>query len=134
MGTSASSKGPVGGVPMVPPWVPDLGPPQPTPTPPVPPPDEKASNPADGHSQQLPSSQNQPAPEQAPVVAPAMPTVSPLAPPARFGGARLNLGRFASSGGSQDMRRGLGHYVRRGYGGGGSAVRAEVRSRCRTRI
>lgn len=47
----------------------------------------------------------------------------PIAPPRRFGGARLNLSRFASSGDRREMRRALRHYVRKGYGGAGTATR-----------
>jgi len=111
MGTSASSKGPGGGVPMVPPWVPDPVPPN------QPPPEENAAGPADGEGQngQQNPAQNQPGP--------AVPHPSPIAPAARFGGARRSLGSFASGGDSGDLRRGLRHYVRSGYGGGGTAVR-----------
>jgi hypothetical protein len=115
MGTSASSKGPGGGVPMVPPWVPDPVPPN------QPPPEENGAGPADGESQngQQNPAQNQPSLQ----TAPAVPHPSPIAPAARFGGARRSLGSFASGGDSRDMRRGLRHYVRSGYGGGGTAVR-----------
>jgi len=123
MGTSASSKGPGGGVPMVPPWVPDLVPSQP-PLPPNPTPDGGAV-PADGGGQdsgQAPG-QNQTASPQAASAAPPAPGPSPMAPGARFAGARRSLGRFAGSGESSDMRRGIRHYVRSGYGGGGTAVK-----------
>lgn len=58
---------------------------------------------------------------RAPQVAP--PTPAPVAPPARFLGVRRALGDFARSGDSRDMRRSLGHYVRTGYGGSGTATR-----------
>lgn len=45
------------------------------------------------------------------------------APARRFGAARTSLGRFAHSGSPEDMRRGLGHYVRKGYGGAATAAR-----------
>jgi hypothetical protein len=48
---------------------------------------------------------------------------SPIASAGRFGGARLNLGNFARSGNRSDMQRGLRDYVRKGYGGGGTAIR-----------
>jgi len=100
---------------MVPPWVPDPVPPN------QPPPDGNGAGPADDGSQnaQQNPGQNQPSPQ----AAPAVPRPSPVAPAKRFGGARLSLGKFASSGDSRDMRRGLRHYVRRGYGGGRTAVR-----------
>ena len=115
MGTSQSSRGPSGGVPMVPPWVPD-------PALPNSPPDGDGAAPADGDAQdgQQTPSQQQPAPEQP---APTPPRPSPIAPAARFAGARRSLGNFARTGDSADMRRGLRHYVRSGYGGGGTVVR-----------
>lgn len=108
MGTSASSKGPGGGVPMVPPWVP-------APVPPNPPQDEDDAAPTDGQS---PAAPNQPLPQQ-----PAQAQPSPIAPSARFSGARLNLGNFARNGDRRDMRRALRDYVRKGYGRGPTAVR-----------
>lgn len=116
MGTSASSKGPGSGVPMVPPWVPD-------PVPPSLPADGDGTGPADGGDQggQQTPGQNQSAPQTAPTTQP--PRISPIAPAGRFGGARRSLGNFASSGDARDMRRGLRHYVRSGYGGGGTAAR-----------
>ena len=98
MGTSSSSSGSPSGTPMVPPWVPD----------PVPPPD-------DG-----PGDDDAALPDQA-AQQPAQPV--PLAPPARFGGARTRLGSFARTGFADDMRKGVGHYARKGLGGSGTAVR-----------
>lgn len=98
---------------MVPPWVSD-------PPPSLSQPDggngptdgggggDGVSSPAD--SNQAPS---QPAPAQ----------TSPTAPSGRFGGARRNLGSFASGGDKRDMRRGVRDYVRTGYGGKGTAVK-----------
>lgn len=100
---------------MVPPWVPD-------PMPPNPPSDGDGAIPADGDGpdgQQTPS-QGQPATQQ-PTPTPPLP--SPIAPAARFGGARRSLSNFARTGDRADMRRGLRHYVRSGYGGGGTALR-----------
>src|SRR5262245_43033274 len=113
MGTSASSKGPGGGVPMVPPWVPDVAAPAPAPqpapgTPPAAPPN--------------PPNPQQPAPN--PNSPPQQPAGIPrLAPAGRFLGARLNLGKFASGGNARDMRRGVRDYVRQGYGGRATAVK-----------
>ncbi|HEV2146529.1 MAG TPA: Qat anti-phage system associated protein QatB [Longimicrobiaceae bacterium] len=78
---------------MVPPWVPDV--------------------PEDGNGDQA-VSPDAPAPPPGP---------APIAPPARFGGARRSLGSFARTGDRSDMRRGLGHYVRSGYGGAGTTTR-----------
>ncbi len=106
MGTSASSDGPSGGVPIVPPWVPDPAAPTPPADPNVPPPPE-----GEGQPGPPPPNPNQPPP---PV---------PIAPAGRFGGARLNLGKFAQSGDQRAMRRGIGQYIRKGYGGRETAVR-----------
>ena len=111
MGTSQSSKGPPGNVPMVPPWVPNVPAPSPDmPLPGAPPPG--MPNP-DG-SQNLP----QPA-SPTPVTAPP----SPIAPNRRFAGARRSLGSFAQTGNAAAMRKGVGHYVRSGYGGATTAAR-----------
>ena len=114
MGTSASSKGPGRGVPMVPPWVPDPV------LPPNPPQDGDNAAPigGDGKEGQPPAGPNQPAPQQPPQAQPSL-----IAPAARFGGARRNLGNFARGGGRRDMQRGLRDYVRKGYGGRATAVR-----------
>jgi hypothetical protein len=99
---------------MVPPWVPDA----------VPPPEGDSPDPPNSDQQadpQIPG-QDQP-PVQAAPTAPVRLPLSLLAPAARFSGARRSLGSFASGGDSRDMRRGLSHYIRRGYGGGGTAVR-----------
>ena len=103
MGTSSSSKGPKGGVPLVPPWVPDADAPAPSPEAP-------------------------PQPDQttAPATPPAVPPAAgpgPLAPPQRFTGVRRSLGTFAKGGGGGGgLQRSLGGYVR-GYGGSGRATR-----------
>lgn len=100
MGTSQSSGGPGGGVPLVPPWVPDASPPPPGP------------NPGDGPATPVP-----------PVAPNPTPQPPPLARPGRFTGARRNLGNFGRTGNTGDMRRGLGQYTRNGYGGAGTAAR-----------
>lgn len=99
MGTSQSSGGPGGGVPMVPPW---------TPAPPA------GDTPADEGGQAEPSE---------PSAAPPTPQPVPLAPAGRFRGTRLKLGKYASSGDARDLRRSLKNYVRSGYGGSGTATR-----------
>jgi hypothetical protein len=106
MGTSGSSKGPGANVPMVPPWVPEI-PAQP-PTPPA------TAGPEGGDA----SSENTPVPS----IPAAQPMPAPLAPAGRFAGARRSFGDFAKSGDTKAMRRGLGHYVKKGYGGGGGAT------------
>jgi len=103
MGTSASSRGAPSGVPMVPPWVPDVVP-------------ADGPDAGDDDAPDQPASNTPPAP-----AAPAPPV--PIAPAGRFGPSRVSLGRYARSGSSDDMRRGLGHYVGKGLGGGGTASR-----------
>ena len=101
MGTSRSSTGPGPGVPLVPPWVPD-------PMPTAIPVDADGGDDTNAQDQQEP-----PDPVPRPV---------PIAPAGRFGPARRSLGSFASTGSTDDMRRGLGHYVRKGYGGSAAAA------------
>lgn len=110
MGTSQSSKGPASGVPMVPPWVPD-------PVSPDQSPGEDNDNPTDGDDQDGHQ------PDGAAEGRDGSQPVSLLAPSARFGGARRNLGTFARTGDAANMRRGLGLYVGRGYGGSETAVK-----------
>ena len=105
MGTSQSSGGPGGGIPMVPPWTPD-----------PPHEDEPFSVPSESGAPDEPASTPPEVPS--PVPAPA-----PLAPPARFRGARRALGEFTWSGDGDAMRRSLGRYVRSGYGGSSTATR-----------
>lgn len=105
MGTSQSSSGSPSGVPMVPPWVPDI---------PLP------ALPAEGAPPGAEPEQGE-APEPAPRTEPRQPI--PVAPARRFLGANRNLGDYARSGDSASMRRGLGQYVRTGYGGSATATR-----------
>lgn len=106
MGTSQSSPGAPGGVPMVPPWVPD-------PLPSATPPDSGEPDAApDGQAVAVP-----------PVPAMPLSPSIPIAPAGRFGPARTSLGQFAGSGATGDMRRGIGHYVRKGLGGSNTATR-----------
>lgn len=53
----------------------------------------------------------------------AAPPPAPLAPERRWIGTNRNLGEYAKTGDRGAMRRGLGHYVRSGYGGGAMATR-----------
>jgi len=100
MGTSQSSNGSPSGVPMVPPWVPDI------PLPAAP--QEGAPN--DGEEQDRP-----------PRTDPRQPI--PVAPTGRFRNARRSLGEYAHSGDRDSMRRGVGSYIRGGYGGRTTATR-----------
>ena len=106
MGTSQSSSGSPSNVPMVPPWVPD---------PPAGGSDDQTDpgQSSDGLDGDGNAQQPAPAP-QAPV---------PVAPGGRFGTARRDLGSFARSGSTADMRSGVGNYVGKGLGGARTAVR-----------
>ena len=106
MGTSQSSSGSPSGVPMVPPWVPDI------PLPALP---AEGAPPGAVPEQGESSEQTPPSPE------PRQPI--PVAPRGRFLGANRHLGDYARSGDSASMRRGLGQYVKKGYGGSATATR-----------
>ena len=101
MGTSQSSTGSPPGVPMVPPWVPDVSPPD----------AQDGDNDVDIQTS-LPTDER-----------PALPQPVVVAPRGRFGPSRASLGNYANSGSAYDMRRGLGHYVGKGLGGASTAVR-----------
>lgn len=98
MGTSQSSNGAPPNVPMVPPWADNANPPSP-------PDDNKDDN---------SSSPNPPEKDN--------PKNLETAPSGRFKGARTNLNKFAGGGGRQYLQRGVGHYVRTGYGGSKTAT------------
>lgn len=118
MGTSQSSKGPPPNVPMVPPWVPDPPPEdEPLPDDNLPPDEHQPEQPLPNEDPRKPE-QLEPA-QPLPVV----PQPIPVAPPGRFAGARRSLGNFARGGGDRALRRGLGHYIRSGYGGSATAAR-----------
>lgn len=103
MGTSSSNKGPKGGVPLVPPWVPDADAPAPPPV-------------ATSEQDEITSPASPPA--MLPGAAPG-----PVAPPQRFSGVRRSLSAFAKGGGSGgELQRSLGKYVR-SYGGSGGTTR-----------
>jgi hypothetical protein len=116
MGTSQSSKGPTGGVPMVPPWVPPAAPRV----------DDAGTQPADTQNAPPDAGSQEPAPPAPVADSPSTPAPSiaaAMAPAARFKGARLSLGSFARSGDAADMRRGVGRYIRTGYGGASTATK-----------
>lgn len=98
MGTSQSSKGPSPKVPLVPPWA-DNGDIPSTP-----------NNPPDG-TLPLPNGNNNP-----------IPVLPPIAPARRFQSARTGLNRFARNGDKSDLKRGIGNYVKTGYGGSKTAT------------
>lgn len=108
MGTSQNNDPPGKGLPYVPPWTPPL--------PPVPPKPPDA-DPQDDRPYEPDKDESEDGSDQAddPRQVPQSP--SPLAPPARFKGARRGLGDFASSGNRNSLRKSLREYVRHGYGG-----------------
>lgn len=99
MGTSQSSKGSPSGVPMVPPWVPDI-------------PQSPTSPDGNSPSSDLGQEENTPSPQP-----------SSTAPPRRFQGANRSLGEYARTGEHASMHRGLGQYIKKGYGGSSTAAR-----------
>lgn len=105
MGTSSSSKGSPSNVPMVPPWVPEVPDEPPTDAPPS---DAQHDTPED---------------ENLDLAATIGDDNVKLAPPGRFGSARLNLASFARYSDRPAMRRAIGQYVSQGYGGSGYATR-----------
>jgi hypothetical protein len=116
MGTSASSQGPVGGVPFDPPWLDNIVPSQPS---------DDATHDDQGNAD---SDQGNNQPEQ-PLHPP--PLLPELAPKARFGGARRNIGEFVRSGKENSFRKAVGHYSRSGMGGARNVAR-RMRSSTRT--
>jgi len=107
VGTSQSSNGSPAGVPMVPPWVPDLHLPE---------------HPAEGvDSDNSDQGEEQPVQEQTTGDDPSQ-TV-PIAPSVRFGGAKRSLGDYVRTSDKASMRKGLGQYVKKGYGGSSIATR-----------
>lgn len=116
MGTSKTSTGPGKNVPLVPDWVAPDAKPAPNPTPPL-------TGPADGGPPSPPKNPPDRKPA-APDDAPRKPEQKPieLAPPQRFKPAKLAIGRFAKTGEANSLRKALGSYVRKGYGGSGTAT------------
>ena len=110
MGTSASSKGPGSGVSFDPPWLDDIELPYSEPT-----------------SPDKPEQPN----EQQPIVGKDEPKVLMVAPPARFRGAKVNLGNYIKTGDTSSLRRSLGHYSKTGMGG---AQRVANRMRLSTSV
>jgi len=112
VGTSQSSNGSPSGTPMVPPWTPDVPSSQQPDTgadgdAPNDYPNTDTTHPTDGN--EAPDSSGSKG--------------SPIAPPSRFAGARRNIGTYARTGDSSSMKKGLGQYVRKGYGGSTTATR-----------
>jgi hypothetical protein len=102
MGTSQSSNGAPSGVPLVPPWA------------------DNPNSDNNGSDETQPNGGNDNPPNGGPNELASQP---PLAPPARFRGARLNLNNFARSGDKGSLQRGVGHFIKTGYGGSKTATK-----------
>ena len=104
MGTSTSSTGPGSGVSLDPPWLNDvLG--------------------------DIGAGSSVPVGDREPVVPP--PGATGTAPPARYGDARREMGKYVKNGNTQHLGNALGHYSRRGSGGASAAasrMRASTRA------
>ena len=97
---------------MVPPWTPD----------PLPPQEPGNGKPEPADESAAPKPDGDPAGHQLPLK-PTPPQAVPLAPSGRFGPARTSLGRFAKSGSTAELRKGIGRYVSKGLGGSKTAAR-----------
>ena len=106
MGTSQSSNGAPSGVPLLPPWADN-------------PNDSNDGNNDSDNENSNPENDNKPSEDKEPLPE----TPLPIAPPARFKGARTNINDFARNGDKTSLKRGIGHYVRTGYGGSKTASR-----------
>lgn len=100
MGTSQSSKGAVGNVPLVPPWADDGNE------------EKKPNQPDDGNSGDNDATPSNPTN-----------TNVPLAQAGRFKAARTNINSFAKHGDKEKLKKGIGHYIKTGYGGSKTATK-----------
>ena len=94
MGTSTSSSGPASGISMDPPWLDDIN-----------------------SSSTLPSDSNAGEESNSPIEQSASQEPKLVAPPARFGTARKNLGEFARTGSQDSFKKAVGQYSKKGMGG-----------------
>lgn len=102
MGTSTSSAGPGSGISMDPPWLDDIN--------------NDTSVPTDSDS----SSEQE---SEAPAEQPTTQEQTVLAPRARFGTARKNLGEFARTGSQDSFKKAAGHYSKKGMGGASNVAK-----------
>ncbi|HFU75399.1 MAG TPA: hypothetical protein ENK66_04055 [Arcobacter sp.] len=102
MGTSTSSNGPASGISMDPPWIDDIN--------------SDASTPigSDSSSEQESEQSTEKPNTQEPEV---------VAPRARFGTSRKNLGEFARSGNQDSFKKAVGHYSKKGMGGASNVAK-----------
>ena len=111
MGTSSSSSGPKGKVGLIPAW-----------TPPLPSPNNGIANSGTGSPLNGDGLSNGSGSPTIPAL-PNMPSIGSLAPERRFMSARTHLGKYAQSGSRDDLKKGLGNYVKKGLGGNKLATR-----------
>ena len=104
MGTSQSSNGSPSGVPMVPPWVDGIE-------------DENSS---DSSNENSDNDDNDSEGEKG---SEDKTQKDDIAPTGRFNSTRRNLTDFMNNGSTQSMRRAVGQYVRKGYGGSSGAIK-----------
>ena len=102
MGTSTSSGGPASGISMDPPWLDDIN--------------SGTSIPIDSDS----SSEQE---NEIPTEEPSVQEPITLAPRARFGTARKNLGDFARTGSQDSFKKAVGHYSKKGMGGASNVAK-----------
>jgi len=103
VGTSTSSAGPLAGASLDPPWLDDI-------------------------AEEIGGGGSIPPDDEEEVTSPA--GAAGVAPPARYGDARRELGKYLKNGDTQHLRKALGHYSSRGSGG---AKAAASRMRASTR-
>lgn len=96
MGTSTSSSGPASGISMDPPWLDDINS------------DTSIPTDSDSSSEEEVNTPTAQPTTQAPII---------VAPSARFGTARKNLGDFARTGSHDSFKKAVGHYSKKGMGG-----------------
>lgn len=115
MGTSQSSNGSPSGTPMVPPWVPDI---------PLPDRPEGGEGEGPADSDDTGNDENSDASNENNTSESQSENQGvPIAPPSRFGGARRSMGDYVRSGDKSGMQKGLGQYIKKGYGGSSTATR-----------
>lgn len=102
MGTSQSGRGPGPNVPIIPPWVPEI--------------EEPSENDEDQNTK--PNDNGNEGHESG-----GDNDSSTTAPTARFNNSRRNLSSFTRTGNSGDLKKSVGHYFNKGYGGSKTATR-----------
>lgn len=111
MGTSQSSRGSPSGVPMVPPWVPEL-------------PADEILQIGEGSANIDVNNENEEAEStDENSEASSQDIQNPVAQPNRFGPAKRCLSDFGKTGDPASMRKGVGRFIKKGYGGKRTATK-----------